>query len=156
MQNDRSERLGSRDVLEALSDYLAARSVLRRQIRVATELSDSAWNALLELRAAAEKGQTMTPKELAAALELRSASITALVDKLVRLGYVDRTASTVDRRGLALSITEAGTAFVDRHDRARAPESAVASTLGDGEARLIVSVFAELTEAADRSFPASA
>ncbi|MCS5714041.1 MarR family transcriptional regulator [Herbiconiux sp. CPCC 205716] len=153
MLDDRAELPGSGEVLEALEDYLASRSSLRRLIRAETELSDSAWNALLELRAEAERGGSLTPKELAARLELRSASITALVDKLVRLGYVDRTASSTDRRGLSLGITSSGAEFTGRHDRAHDPELAVAARLEPAAAALVVRVLDDLALAAGRSFP---
>jgi DNA-binding MarR family transcriptional regulator len=156
MLDDRAEMLDSGDVLEALEEYLASRSALRRLIRTETELSDSAWNALLELRAAREHGGALTPKELAARLDLRSASITALVDKLVRLGHVDRTTSSTDRRGLLLGITDAGLEFTDRHDRAHLPELAVAARLDPAAAELVVRVLDDLAAAAGRSFPATA
>lgn len=152
MLNDHAERLGSGDVLDALQEYLASRTALRRLIRAETELSDSAWNALVELRAEGEQGRSLTPKELASRLQLRSASITALIDKLVRLGHVDRATSSVDRRGLSLSITDAGIEFIDRHDRAREPEQAVAARLDPMAAELVVRVLDELSSAAGRSF----
>ncbi|MBF4572605.1 MarR family transcriptional regulator [Herbiconiux sp. VKM Ac-1786] len=153
MLDDRAELLDSGDVLDALEEYLASRSALRRLIRTETELSDSAWNALLELRAEGERGGSLTPKELASRLDLRSASITALVDKLVRLGYVDRSASSTDRRGLTLALTPEGREFTDRHDRAHLPELAVAARLAPAAAALVERVLADLADAAGRSFP---
>jgi DNA-binding MarR family transcriptional regulator len=141
------------EVLDSLDEYLTSLTALRRRIRERTDLSDSAWNALLELQLAADQGRTVMPKELAAALDLRSASITALVDKLVRLGYVDRQASPADRRGLTLSITPAGTRFVDENDLARGPESKVADGMPSTDAQLVARVLAELAGAAERSFP---
>ncbi|MFB2555640.1 MarR family winged helix-turn-helix transcriptional regulator [Herbiconiux liangxiaofengii] len=147
-----SERpIGSerQDLTAALSEFIAAQSGLRRRLRATTELSDAAWTTMLVLSSAARHGATMSPKELATMLAIRSASVTTLVDKLVRRGLVDRAPSTVDRRGFALSLTPAGVAFVEQHDVGGRAEARIADDLSDDDARLVARFFTELTRAVE-------
>jgi DNA-binding MarR family transcriptional regulator len=141
-----SDAPGTDDVITALADYLTADSSLKRRLRGVTELSDTAWTALLALQSAARQDRTVSPKELAETLELRSASVTTLVDKLVRRGLVDRAPSTADRRGFILSLTEQGEAFVQEHDVARDAESVVIARLSADDARLLARFFGDLAQ----------
>ena len=50
----------------------------------------------------------MTPTAMARAVDLSQATITGIVDRLVRRGYVTRERSTTDRRRVVLAITDKG------------------------------------------------
>jgi DNA-binding MarR family transcriptional regulator len=50
----------------------------------------------------------LTPRELGARLALTSGSVTALLDRLVRGGFVTRTLNPDDRRSLLAAVTPAG------------------------------------------------
>jgi DNA-binding MarR family transcriptional regulator len=52
--------------------------------------------------------QTSTPSRLAAALETRPPSVTRLVDRLVSLGFVERSVDANDRRRVTQVVTPAG------------------------------------------------
>jgi DNA-binding MarR family transcriptional regulator len=54
---------------------------------------------------AARAGRPMTAGALGAAVELSSASVTALVDRLERVGHVERVRDEQDRRRVVLSLT---------------------------------------------------
>ncbi|WP_218150752.1 MarR family transcriptional regulator [Actinokineospora terrae] len=55
--------------------------------------------------------------ELGAALNLNSASVTALIDRLAGVGLVYRVADTEDRRRVRVELTEVGTDIADAFDR---------------------------------------
>lgn len=60
--------------------------------------------ALIELLDAGRAGERMTPGQLGARLSLNSASTTALVDRLERLGHVRRSRDERDRRRVLLDV----------------------------------------------------
>ena len=61
--------------------------------------------ALVAIMDAARSGRPMTAGALGAAVELSSASVTALVDRLERVGHVERVRDEEDRRRVVLSLT---------------------------------------------------
>lgn len=63
----------------------------------------------------------ITPKKLADQMQLTAGSITQLVEQLERLGYVQRTPSSTDRRVTHVTITEQGTAEM-QHIKAQKEE----------------------------------
>ncbi|MBO7935984.1 MarR family transcriptional regulator [Streptomyces sp. S9] len=65
--------------------------------------------ALIHLLDAARAGTRATPGRLGEQLRLNSAGTTALVDRLERLGLVQRTRDTADRRRVLLNVTEKAT-----------------------------------------------
>lgn len=62
--------------------------------------------ALIALLDAARAGTPATPGRLATELGLNSASVTALVDRLERLGHVRRERDPADRRRVLLVVSE--------------------------------------------------
>nr|WP_232483288.1 MarR family transcriptional regulator [Brevibacterium yomogidense] len=74
---------------------------------------------LLEARA---KGVVVRQKDIALALDITNASVSNLVDRLVREGYARRTSHPEDRRSVAVEATEDGDREVKQtlrhmHDR---------------------------------------
>jgi DNA-binding MarR family transcriptional regulator len=67
--------------------------------------------ALIALLDAARAGTPATPGRLAAELGLNSASVTALVDRLERLGHVRRERDPTDRRRVLLVVSESAVAL---------------------------------------------
>lgn len=71
--------------------------------------------ALVAVMDAARQGTSLTAGALGEAVDLRSASVTALVDRLERAGHVRRVRDADDRRRVALEMTDeamrAGAAF---------------------------------------------
>ena len=71
--------------------------------------------ALVTIMDAARRGQALTAGSLGAAVELSSASVTALLDRLERVGHVRRVRDPADRRRVGLELSEsalaAGSAF---------------------------------------------
>jgi len=85
--------------------------------RFATEhgLGRTDVRALVAIMDAARSGRAMTAGALGEAVELSSASVTALVDRLERVGHVHRSRDPVDRRRVVLQASdtamEAGRSF---------------------------------------------
>ncbi|HEV7188321.1 MAG TPA: MarR family transcriptional regulator [Blastococcus sp.] len=66
--------------------------------------------ALVAIMDAARRGEALTAGRLGEAVDLRSASVTALVDRLERVGRVRRVRDPDDRRRVALEISDAAMA----------------------------------------------
>jgi DNA-binding MarR family transcriptional regulator len=66
--------------------------------------------ALVAIMDAARRGEALTAGRLGEAVDLRSASVTALVDRLERVGHVRRVRDTDDRRRVALEISDSAMA----------------------------------------------
>jgi DNA-binding MarR family transcriptional regulator len=66
--------------------------------------------ALVAIMDAARSGSALTAGALGAAVELSSASVTALVDRLERAGHVRRVRDEADRRRVVLEMTESAMA----------------------------------------------
>ena len=66
--------------------------------------------ALVAIMDATRAGRPMTAGALGAAVELSSASVTALVDRLERVGHVERVRDEHDRRRVVLEMTPAAMA----------------------------------------------
>ncbi|MGY1635376.1 MarR family winged helix-turn-helix transcriptional regulator [Geodermatophilus sp. SYSU D00742] len=62
--------------------------------------------ALVAIMDAARRGEALTAGALGSAVELSSASVTALVDRLERVGHVRRVRDPADRRRVALEMSE--------------------------------------------------
>ena len=96
----------------------AAEDAILRSLRRITRAIDlhSRWLAsnfgltipqLVSLRTLAAT-KAMTPSELARAVDLSQATITGIIDRLVRRDLVTRERSTTDRRRVVLTITDPG------------------------------------------------
>jgi DNA-binding MarR family transcriptional regulator len=71
--------------------------------------------ALVAVMDAARRGEALTAGGLGAAVALRSASVTALVDRLERGGHVRRVRDPEDRRRVALEVSDAAMAAGAEH-----------------------------------------
>jgi DNA-binding MarR family transcriptional regulator len=71
--------------------------------------------ALVAIMDAARRGQALTAGALGEAVELRSASVTALLDRLERVGHVRRVRDPEDRRRVSLEMSDAAMAAGAEH-----------------------------------------
>jgi DNA-binding MarR family transcriptional regulator len=71
--------------------------------------------ALVAIMDAARRGEALTAGRLGEAVELRSASVTALIDRLERVGHVRRVRDPADRRRVSLEMSEAAMAAGAAH-----------------------------------------
>lgn len=115
-------RIGATDVLDALSEYRAAETAMLRRTRPIMDRGATDVLALRYVREATLRGEGMRPTELSALLGLSSASITALIDRLVAGGVVVREPHPSDRRASILRSTGfSEAAEVQALDDARRP-----------------------------------
>ena len=66
--------------------------------------------AMVAIMDAARRGEALTAGALGRAVDLSSASVTALVDRLERAGHVHRVRDPADRRRVALEMSESAMA----------------------------------------------
>ncbi len=71
--------------------------------------------ALVAVMDAARRGTSLTAGALGEAVDLRSASVTALVDRLERVGHVRRTRDAEDRRRVVLEMSDSAMAAGSEH-----------------------------------------
>src|SRR3954471_4213509 len=71
--------------------------------------------ALVAIMDAARRGEALTAGRLGEAVDLRSASVTALVDRLEKVGHVRRVRDPEDRRRVGLEMSEAAMAAGAEH-----------------------------------------
>ncbi len=71
--------------------------------------------ALVAIMDAARRGEALTAGRLGEAVELRSASVTALVDRLEKVGHVRRSRDAADRRRVVLEMSDAAMAAGAEH-----------------------------------------
>lgn len=96
-------RVDAADVLDALRRYRTAESAAQRRAREALGIGENALLALRVLIDAESGGHAVNAKELAERLQITPASTSALVDRLVQSGHVERRPDPNDRRGVILS-----------------------------------------------------
>lgn len=92
----------SRLLLEALRNYRAAEQQMRQRIRDEMKINEKDLVALRHLMHAHQHGNALSPKDLSRLLSISSASTTALIDRLVSSGHIQRQLHPTDRRALRL------------------------------------------------------
>lgn len=123
----------ARDVLNAVRDYRAAETQVRRRTQDSMGMNENDLLAMRYLMQARQAGGSLGPKDLSRLLGISTASTTALIDRLERGGYVQRRARPHDRR--AWEIVPTGES-----------DHEVRETVGDMHARMIQAA-AELSPA---------
>jgi DNA-binding MarR family transcriptional regulator len=94
--------------IEALLALQRAETVELENARRTANLTRSEFQALRYLLQAQRDERPMGPKDLVIMLDLSPAAVTKVVDHLVELGDLQRTAHPHDRRAIYLTPTEAG------------------------------------------------
>ncbi len=80
------------------------------------------YQVLAMLRIADHRGESMTATEVARELDMTTATMVNRVDRLEKLGHVERVPHPIDRRAAYLSITESGVACAEQVVRRRTME----------------------------------
>ena len=95
------------------------------------------------------RSTTLTMRELARELDVSESAATAVTDRLVRQGLVDRLDDPADRRVVRLEISKSGAALVEQlHDAARRKTASLLSALDDAQLVQLVSIMETLDAAA--------
>jgi DNA-binding MarR family transcriptional regulator len=153
---DSSRRSTAVSVLNALRDYRASESAMRRRTRDAMSMGETDLLALRYLLEAQGSGIALSPKDLRGRLGITSASMTSLVDRLVRSGHVTREPHPTDRRALILRPTPGSDDEV-RQTLGRMHERMLeaAGSLSPDEAQTVLAFLARMREAVDHIDPAT-
>ncbi len=148
----RDSRVDAVDVLNALRRYRSAESAAQRRAREALGIGENALLALRVLLDAEAAGRAVNAKELADRLEITPASTSALVDRLVRSGHVERHADPHDRRGVILTASGGSMRQVLRViDELDNRASEVAEHLPPTEMAVIVAFLEEMARVVDHA-----
>lgn len=115
------------DVLNLLRRYRAAETAMRARTRSSMHMNETDLLALRHLLRSQQRGELVRQRDLSELLDISSASVTALVDRLERSGHVERTPHPSDRRSTVVVASAAS----DREVR---------ETLGDMHQRMIAVV----------------
>ncbi|WP_108252240.1 MarR family winged helix-turn-helix transcriptional regulator [Planctomonas deserti] len=89
-------------VLNALRAYRSAEVAMRKRTRDSMGMGETDLTAIRYLLEAERRGHAVTAKDLARRLEVSSASVTALIDRLVRSEHVRRDPHPTDRRSVII------------------------------------------------------
>ena len=139
------------NVLEALQVYRAAEAAMRRRTGAAMGLGESDILALRFVLDNHAAGRVTAPKDITEYLGISSASTSVLLTRLERGAFVERRASTVDRRSIEVVPTPAA-------EGDTGPMLAVANAqmadatqeLTPEEAVVVTSFLSRMREAVDR------
>lgn len=97
------------DVLNALRAYRTVETGLRRRLSQRLSINETDLGALRYLLGVWQRDQEASPKELALALGISSASTTLVIDRLEKAGFIRRRRHPVDRRAVILEPGEKAT-----------------------------------------------
>jgi DNA-binding MarR family transcriptional regulator len=93
------------DVLNLLRRYRGAEAAMRARTRESMGMNETDLLALRHLLAEQRAGRLVLQRDLAEVLKISSPSVTALIDRLVKSGHVERTPHPTDRRAVAVVAT---------------------------------------------------
>lgn len=138
------------EVLNALRDYRSAEAAMRRRTRTSMGMGETDLLALRYLMECEREGRDVGPKELASRLGITSASMTSLVDRMVKSGHVTREPHPKDRRALVLRPTpgvdqEVRKTLGGMHQRMLE----VAATLSRGESLVVADFLRRIRDVVD-------
>lgn len=139
-----------RAVLNALRDYRLAEQDLRRRTRDKFGINEKDMQALRYLMRAHHQRDSLGPTDLSRLLGISTASTTALIDRLVSSGHLERRRHPTDRRALELIPTkksniEMREVLEPMHNRMMD----VAAALSPDEAQIIAGFLQRLTDIVD-------
>jgi DNA-binding MarR family transcriptional regulator len=130
-----------RTVLARLVKKLRKKSVTGQQL----SLTERSSMVLLQ------QHKELLPSELASMEKITNQSMSQIVGHLLELGYINRTVSTLDKRKVLISLTEAGekTLAQVRSERDEWLLKAIAETCTNEEVALLRQVITPLTKLVD-------
>lgn len=100
-------------LIRAVADLRHAEVRLARRRQATRSLSELDLSAIRIVVDAADEGRALTPTELAAALQVSTASVTAMIRRLEEAGRVGLRANPADRRSKFVVPTDAGRSWSD-------------------------------------------
>lgn len=142
------------ELLNLFRRYRAADERMQRRTRESMKMGDNDLRAMRYLLRSSAAGRSPVARELAELLRISTASVTALIDRLVRAGHVVREANPDDRRSIVLRTTGSGDERVrGTLDGMHEGMMAAAERLAPEERVVVARFLQEMTEAVDRGAP---
>lgn len=136
------------DVLNALRSYRSIESGLRRRLSQRLSVNETDLSALRYMFGVWQSGEGASPKELALALSISSASTTLVIDRLEKAGFIRRRRHPVDRRAVILEPGEKATEeFRDAFDIEKRGVLAAAETLTAEETETVANFLRAMEQA---------
>jgi DNA-binding MarR family transcriptional regulator len=138
--------------LELISRFRDITTLLRAEVAgilPGSNCGNSEFAILIQLRAAGPPYR-MRPTEIFQALSVTSGAVTSRIEKLARLGWVSREASTSDRRATWVRLSEAGLRVSDllmEHGAAHSRLAAALTGLDPAERQELVRLTSKLCKA---------
>lgn len=137
-------------VLDALARFRAADAQMHQRVRTHAALGENELRILQYVLACERAGTDVKPSEISRHLGISSASTTALLDRLERLGSVERVNHPTDRRSILIAPTARAAAEVATFVDAFEDRVATAIDRLSEEGRAAVASFLDAaTDAAD-------
>ncbi|WP_221584017.1 MarR family winged helix-turn-helix transcriptional regulator [Microbacterium sp. G2-8] len=136
------------EVMDALAEWQEASRLLAEISARYMRLNETDMRAIRMIMRAQQRGEIVTPKDIARDVGISSASTTKLVDRLVDGGHLTRTAHPSDRRTTRIRVTEStrrsARATVGRQHARR---FAAASAMTSDERDTLIRFFEAMTRA---------
>ncbi len=137
-------------VLNALRAYRSAEVAMRKRTRDSMGMGETDLSAIRYLLESERRGSAVTAKDLARRLEVTSASVTALIDRLVASGHVRRDQHPTDRRCVVIVPTHDSDAEVrETLGRMHVAMMEQAESLTSDEAHVVERFLRGMTDALD-------
>ena len=108
-------RAGTQEVALLLRRLTVELDAVGQRFALEHGLNRTDVRALVAIMDAARRGEPMTAGRLGDAVELRSASVTALLDRLEKVGHLRRVRDPEDRRRVSLEMSDAAMAAGAEH-----------------------------------------
>ncbi|MGP3536124.1 MarR family winged helix-turn-helix transcriptional regulator [Microbacterium sp. RD1] len=138
------------DALRAVRAFSDAMDRMNGGMKDDMDMNSTDLAALRMLIVREQRGESVSPHDMARHLRISTASTTKLLDRLTASGHVERRPHPHDRRARVVVLTEHSRREFYRYFGAHlAAMSAVADTYSDEELRAIARFIGELAEAVD-------
>lgn len=140
-------------VMEALAVWQESWRALAKLSARYMRLNETDMRAIRMIMGAQRRGEAVTPKDIARAVDISPASTTKLIDRLVAAGHLTRSPHPTDRRTTVISVTESTRRTArDTIGRQHARRFDVVAALEPHERDTLIRFFTDLA-AADRPQP---
>lgn len=137
-------------ILHALRQFRRSDQDMRRRMSADMDMNESDMQAL-QIIIAAEAGQRLvTPRDLASALRISTASTTKLLDRLTASGHLARHPHPTDRRALVITATDhAHDEIRDRLERMHVAMRVIAASVPEPSRRDVADFLVRMAEHLD-------
>lgn len=99
----------SLELIKAMQEFTLASDAYVHHVSGNNKMAQRDMYALRAIMQSSMVGKSLTPTELAKAVNLSMPATTALIDRLVKSGHITRQPSETDRRRIVLTATEKAT-----------------------------------------------